>query len=193
VRLLVEPALIAAMVPDMSKSDIDTMSRALDEMERATHATKAYQAAHLRFHDVALSRYPPVIKEMIQSIYEKIHRHQRLHFSRPQIPEDFTNVDRCFLEAIKSRDAQLARYWLEFHLIDAGLGLALDIDETHVPSALLLAAKGAGIDIDCSAEHIARPVRIQWRDDYDGLRPAMNTVNLKYTPRTRPKRKVSGS
>jgi DNA-binding GntR family transcriptional regulator len=65
VRLLVEPASIVALVPDLPQSDIAAMSRALDEMEVAGHATQAYQAAHLKFHDVALSRYPSAIKEMI--------------------------------------------------------------------------------------------------------------------------------
>ena len=181
-RLLVEPALISAMVPNMTNTDIKTMSDALDEMQSAGHATRAYQEAHLKFHNVALSRYPSAIREMIETIYEKILRHQRLHFSRPQIPEDFTSVDRCFLQAIRARNPDHARQWLEFHLIDAGLGLALDIDEDHVPQSLLLAARGVGIEIDCTVDHIVRPVSIRWANGSGGPKPAMQTVNLKYTP-----------
>jgi len=181
-RLLVEPALISAMVPDMTAADIKSMSDALDEMQSAGHATRAYQEAHHKFHNVALSRYPAAIREMIETIYEKILRHQRLYFSRPQVPEDFTNVDRCFLQAIKARNSDLARQWLEFHLIDAGLGLALDMHETHVPQSLLLAARGVGIDIDCTVDHIVRPVSICWRNGSVGPKPGMQTVNLKYVP-----------
>src|ERR1700722_12318969 len=44
-RLLVEPSLISAMVPDMTAKDIKSMSDALDEMQSAGHATRAYQEA----------------------------------------------------------------------------------------------------------------------------------------------------
>jgi DNA-binding GntR family transcriptional regulator len=184
IRLLVEPSLIAAMVPDMTAADIQAMSDALDEMESAGHATRAYQEAHLKFHNVALARYPAAIRNMINSIYEKILRHQRLHFSRPQVPDDFTNVDRCFLRAIKARDSELARQWLEFHLIDAGLGLAFDVDMDHVPTSLYMAAKGVGITIDGTADRIVRPVSICWHGGCAGPKSAMQTINLKYTPGT---------
>lgn len=182
IRLLIEPPIISAMVPDMTTADIEAMSDALNEMERASHATRAYQEAHLRFHNVALSRYPVAIRDMINSIYEKILRHQRLHFSRPQIPEDFTNVDRCFLKAIRAGHSQLARQWLEFHLIDACLGLAFDIDLDHVPASLFMAAKGVGITIDCMADHIVRPVSIRWNNSAAQPASPMQTINLKYTP-----------
>lgn len=181
-RLLVEPPLVAALVPTLSAADIDGMEAALGKMEQSRYMTKAYQEAHHDFHMVILSRYPDAMREMIESIYLKINRHQRLHFSRPQIPDDFTATDRLFLDAIRAKDTALARQWLEFHLIDAGLGLALDIDPDHVPAALVMAAQGIGIELECRDGEIARPVVIRWKSTDARPMPVVETVNLKHVP-----------
>lgn len=182
IRLLVEPPLVAALIPALSAADIDGMETALAKMEQSRYMTKAYQEAHHDFHMVMLSRYPEAMREMIESIYLKINRHQRLHFSRPQIPDDFTNTDRLFLDAICAGDTALARQWLEFHLIDAGLGLALDIDPDHVPAALVMAAQGIGIELACQDGEITRPVVIRWKSVDAQPMPALETVNLKHVP-----------
>lgn len=186
IRLLVEPPLIAAIVNELSPADIDAMAAALCEMEKNSYATQAFQGVHLKFHNVALAYYPDTIREMIESIYGKIVRHQRLHFSRPHVPEDFTNVDRFFLDAMREGDALLARQWLEFHLIDAALGLALDIDPDQAPRALLKAAKGIGITIECGSDRFTRPARIEWKRADACAMPAIETVNLKFVPRSKP-------
>lgn len=182
IRLLVEPPLVAALIAALSAADIDDMETALSNMEQSRYITKAYQEAHHDFHMVMLSRYPDAMREMIESIYQKINRHQRLHFSRPQIPDDFTNTDRLFLEAIRAKNTLLARQWLEFHLIDAGLGLALDIDPDHVPAALVMAAQGIGIELDCKDGQIKRPVAIRWKSADARPMPDLETVNLKHVP-----------
>lgn len=183
IRLLIEPPLIAAIVDELSAEDIDAMATALEEMERTSYATQAFQGVHLKFHNVALAHYPDTIREMIESIYQKIIRHQRLHFSRPHVPEDFTNVDRFFLDAIRAGDAHLARQWLEFHLIDAALGLALDIDPDQMPRSLLKAARGVGITIEAGPERFMRPAHIAWERAGASAMPPIETVNLKFVPK----------
>lgn len=183
IRLLIEPPLIAAIVHELSAEDIDAMAAALEEMERTSYATQAFQGVHLKFHNVALAHYPDTIREMIKSIYQKIIRHQRLHFSRPHVPEDFTNVDRFFLDAIRAGDTLLARQWLEFHLIDAALGLALDIDPDQIPRSLLKAARGVGITIEAGPERFVRPAHILWERAGACAMPPVETVNLKFIPK----------
>lgn len=182
IRLLLEPPLVAALVPTLKEADIDLMETALGKMEQSRYMTKAYQEAHHDFHAVMLSRYPDGMREMVESIYLKIHRHQRLHFSRPQISDDFTNTDRLFLDAIRTGDVTLAKQWLEFHLIDAGLGLVIDIDPDHVPAALVLAARGIGIELERGDGAMVRPVMIRWTNSDARPMPAIETVNLMHVP-----------
>jgi DNA-binding GntR family transcriptional regulator len=178
-RLLLEPALVASLVPLFSGRDFDEMARALDEMERAGHRNREFQKAHLAFHTVALRRYPKTIREIVLSLYDKNHRHQCVHFSRPRIPQDFIDIDRSFLQAIRAGDTSNVRQLLEFHLIDASLGMALDIDPRHVPSSLVLAASGVGIELDIASQdgEIQRPVSMHWRRG--GAAPLkLGTTNL---------------
>lgn len=191
-RLMVEPTVIAGICRDLSKEDLATMRGALDDMDRSRERTKDYQKAHHRFHAVALQHYPNVIHEMIESIYQQIMRHQRAYFSRPRAAEDFIDVDRLFLDALCEGDAASARHLLEFHLIDAALGLLYDVDHDYVPKSLLMVARGLGIEIECDdAEVPKRPARVTWTARESVVLPALRTSNLEFVvPSTaRPKGK----
>jgi hypothetical protein len=86
IRLLAEPPVIAAIVDELSPANVAAMASALDDMERNGYLTQTFQDVHHKFHAVALARNPETIREMIESIYPKIIRHRRLHFSRPHVP-----------------------------------------------------------------------------------------------------------
>jgi DNA-binding GntR family transcriptional regulator len=182
IRLLVEPPTIAAVVGELTAKDIEEMSQALEEMEKNSNRIRDYQEAHLHFHELALRRYPVAIRELTQSLHLKIYRHQRLHFSRPQVPEHFTHVDRLLLEAMQAGEAELARHVMEFHLTDAAIGITLDKDPDYRFDALLVALEGLGIELD-PVDHglLLRPVAIRWRKGPLSLR-ALETSNLRYTP-----------
>lgn len=177
-RLLVEPPLVGALVPKLGQAEIQQMRQALLEMGESGESNKDFQEIHRAFHDVLLSMYPESIREIIESSYERINRHQRLHFSRPHVPDDFTHTDHHFLDAIVEGNAALARQWLEFHLIDAALGLMLDIDPTYVPEALFLAAAGLGIELKCAVSRNLRPISIRWTSKSAEPMASIETVNL---------------
>jgi DNA-binding GntR family transcriptional regulator len=182
-RLLVEPTIVASLVSDFTAEDVSAMATALDVMRANMERTRAYQRAHFEFHNVALQRYPTAIREMVEAIYVNIERSQSRHFTRPHVAEDFIDVDLLLLEAFRSRDAEMARRILEFHLLDAGLGMVRDLDSDKMPTTLLVAARGVGIEIETPAEGpLPRPTLMRWtrpcRDDM----PALRTVNLRYLP-----------
>lgn len=182
-RLLVEPPTVAAITADLSDAELAAMADALDEMDRNRHRKRDYQEAHLRFHEVALSRYPASFREVTRSLHLKIYRHQRLHFSRPEVPEDFTHVDRVFLEAIRERDAELAKQILEFHLIDAAVGMILDKEPDHTFGPLLIAARGVGIEIKPPPGHQAdRRTTIRWRRSDARVLQPLTTTTIQYVP-----------
>ncbi|CAB3772648.1 hypothetical protein GQ57_35870 [Burkholderia sp. MSh2] len=181
-RLLVEPPLIAALIPSVAPKDIQTMRAALESMRTHSYSTRAFQDAHLQFHQVLLSRYPEAMRVAVESAYQRIHRHQQLHFSRPHVPEDFTTIDQHFLDAIEAGNAELARKWNEFHLIDTALGLMLDIDPEQRLDSLQLSAAGVNIVLEQPATVPARPVRIRWNRPGTASMPAVETVNLIHAP-----------
>lgn len=184
-RLLVEPPLIAALVPVVSNAEIAAMRKALAEMESNHYSTRAFQESHLAFHEVLLSRYPEMLREAVEHAYQRIHRHQRVHFSRPHVPEDFTAVDRFFLDAIEARNPEMARRWNEFHLIDAALGLMHDIDTAQKLDALRLCATGVDIELEQvvkTGKH--SPVRIRWMRSKAEEIPYIETVNLIHDPKS---------
>lgn len=180
-RLLVEPPTIAGIVAELTDDDLARMDDDLGLMESDGRRIRDFQEAHLRFHQTALGRYPQAWSELTESLHLKIYRHQRLYLSHPEAPEDFTRLDRLLLEAMRDRDAQVARQILEFHLIDAALGLVLDQDPDHVFRSLPLAADGLGIELGTGPDgRIERPGSLRW------LRPRvhgelnLSTTNLRH-------------
>jgi DNA-binding GntR family transcriptional regulator len=164
-RLLIEPPTIEAIVEDITEQDIDRMQKLLEQMERAADSRRIqdFQQLHFQFHEATLRHYPDNFRELITSLHTKIYRHQRLYFSRPEVPKSFIQVDRVFCDAMRARDAATARQNMEFHLTDAALGLVLDIDPDHKFDSLLIALRGLGIELEADANgRIHRPARIRW-------------------------------
>jgi DNA-binding GntR family transcriptional regulator len=182
-RLLIEPPTIGAIVDDITEEDIDRMWRVLEQMDRTagTHRIQEFQQLHFEFHEATLRHYPETFRELIQSLHTKIYRHQRLYFSRPDVPKSFLQVDRAYCEAMAARDAPTARQYMEFHLTDAALGLVLDIDPDHKFGALFIALRALGIELDADESgKIRRPTRIRWtRSDFHEMAPLI-TNNLYY-------------
>lgn len=181
IRLLIEPPVVAAVTAQLTEADLDAMSQALDRMDKGAERTKEFQDAHHCFHEAVLVHYPQAIREMIESIYLKIIRHQRIYFSRPRAPEEFCAIDRLLLNASIARDGELAKHILEFHLIDAALGLILDANPDFEPAALAIAARGLGIKLDFGGpgSH-QRPARLSWVNGAAANVPPMKTGNLYY-------------
>jgi len=181
-RLLVEPPTTAGIVALLTDQDLDRMAADLAAMESAHHRIRDFQEVHLRFHQTAVARYPRALAELTDSLALKIFRHQRLYLSHPEVPEHFTSVDRMFLDAVRARDPELARQVLEFHLIDAGLGLVLDAEPDHGFDALLIAARGLGIEIETDEKGRIRqrPAAISWSRPGSRDSLALETSNLRH-------------
>jgi hypothetical protein len=123
-----------------------------------------------------------VIRELVESIYDHITRHQLRHLSRPRIAEDFSATDRWLLKACRARDGRLARQLMEFHLLDAALGLALDESE-RFPGPMLTAIRALGLEVDgAGEERFVRPARIRWQSGESPDLPRLATANLVYEP-----------
>lgn len=180
-RLLVEPAIVCAVVSTVTEADIDRMAAALAEMERPGVSTRDFQVAHLEYHQVLLSRYPQAATELIQHLATRIYRHQRIYFSRPPAVADFTWLDRIFLDAVRERDGALARHLLEFHLLDAAIGLVAEVEPDHRYDSLPVTLTGIGIEVSgLGNDGPRRPAALRWlRETPPGL-PELKTSNLEY-------------
>ncbi|MQY33838.1 hypothetical protein SRB17_18030 [Streptomyces sp. RB17] len=182
-RLLMEPPLVAALVKEITEHDIKAMAEALEEMERLAERTRDFQKAHLQFHAVLLHRYPPLLAEITNQQYSRIFRHQRLYMSRPAVPGHFTQVDRQFLESVRAQEGERARQLLELHLIDAALGMALDIDPDYRFDSLLTAARGLGLRLEHEPDgSVTRPVRLEWVRPGAVAMPYARTANVEHRP-----------
>ncbi|MFF0291822.1 GntR family transcriptional regulator [Streptomyces sp. NPDC005262] len=182
-RLLVEPPLVAALMDDVRDKDIEQMATALAAMEASAGRTRDFQESHFRFHALLLDRYPPLLAELTVQQHSRIFRHQRLHMSRPAVPADFTQVDRHFLEAVRNREGERARQLLELHLIDAALGMALDIDPDYCFDSLLTAARGLGLRLAHEENgSVHRPIRLEWVRPGAVAVPYTRTENLEHIP-----------
>ena len=182
-RLLVEPPIVSAVVGAVTEDDIDAMARALAAMERPGVSTRDFQLAHLEYHQVLLSRYPKPATDLIQHLHTRIHRHQRIYFSRPPAVADFTWLDRIFLDAVRDRNGELARHLLEFHLLDAAIGLVTEVEPDHEFDSLLVTLAGMGVEVSgLDGENLHRPAAFRWlRQTPQGL-PQLKTSNLEYSP-----------
>jgi DNA-binding GntR family transcriptional regulator len=182
-RILVEPPVISGLLGQITEADLGKMRAALDQMAASFDRTRELQEAHRRFHDVALDRYPPAIRDLTQQLHTMIYRHQRILFSRPRTPEDLLRTDELYLDAIRQRDAGLVRQLLEFHLLDAALGLVLDVDPDHQFDSLLLALHGNGIELEHDDKRrVAPSARVRWTRGEAATMPAISTSHLRYAP-----------
>ncbi|MGW1814976.1 GntR family transcriptional regulator [Streptomyces sp. NPDC002125] len=180
-RLLLEPPLVAALVDDIGEEEIAEMTEALERMEATVRRTRDFQEAHLRFHRFLLDRYPPLLADLTMQQHSRIFRHQRLHMSRPAVPADFTRVDRQFLEAVRDREGERARQFLELHLIDAALGMALDLDPDYCFDSLITASRGLGLRLEHKEDgSVHRPVRLNWLRPGAVAMPTTRTENLEH-------------
>lgn len=187
VRLLVEPPIMASLIDQITDADLATMRKTLLTMSTTVNRTREFQEAHRQFHDVALNRYPPAIGDLTRSLHTMIYRHQRVYFSRPRAPEEILRADEAFLDAIAARDGALVRQLLEFHLLDAALGLVLDFDPDHRFDSLLLALTGSGIALEHDEKgRVTRPAEVRWVRQDAARMPAIDTTNITYKPEPRP-------
>ncbi|MFZ5848504.1 MAG: GntR family transcriptional regulator [Actinomycetota bacterium] len=182
-RLLVEPATVAAIVETVTDDDIAAMEKALLGMERAGVSTRDFQNAHAAYHEVMLQRYPPYASELIHALHMRIYRQQRLYFSRPPAVADFIWLDRIFLQAVAERKGQLARHLLEFHLLDAAVGLVVEIDPDYHFQALGVSLHGIGMEVpNLGTSPIARPLEVTWQREVPMELPDLKTGNLSFVP-----------
>lgn len=182
-RLLVEPALTAAVVHSVTREDLAAMGKALVRMEDAGVSTREFQEDHWQFHRVVLERYPSHLADLVRQDHHRMRRLQRIYFSRPAAVADFTDVDELLLQAIRDRDAEGARHLLEFHLLDAALGMLLEVEPDHEFDALLTTLRGLGIQVKgLGGIGMHRPGELTWTRDTVTSLPTLKTSNIKYTP-----------
>nr|WP_206040002.1 GntR family transcriptional regulator [Rhodococcus sp. HNM0563] len=179
VRLLVEPALISATLDRVVDADIDAMESALAGMRRTGVSPREFQLAHWEYHRVILGRCPTGMRELIESHLTRIDRHQRLYFTHPEALEDVTVTDGMFLEAVRDRDGDQARLLLEFHLLDAALGMILADDPDHEFGSLPVVLGGMSIRLhDLESLRTGGRAHVSW--DLGGCHrvPVLGTSNL---------------
>ncbi|MFX1760606.1 GntR family transcriptional regulator [Rhodococcus sp. As11] len=182
-RVLVEPPTIAAVSAKLSSGDIADMENILEEMQRHRAHSRRFQDAHQRFHEVALRRYPENFRQLTNQLHMRIYRHQSVYLSHQRTPDDFIDVDGDLLNAIKIGDSGRVRRIMEFHLIDAALGLVLDADPDHCFDSLLVALHGRQIEIRHHPDgRIDRPAEIRWTSGEQVDVPDRVTQNLVLRP-----------
>ena len=182
IRLLLEAPLSAALIARFGEEQLAGMEACLEEMASLRTRHRDFQRAHRDFHQAQLDLYGEETSRMIEQIHRRVFWHQRVYMSRPSVPEDFIDLDQLTFDAIRARDETLVRRATEFHLIDAALGLILDVDPDHQFGPLLTAVTGAGIALDVNDRgQIARPSSISWSNGPINL-PALKTTNLVFTP-----------
>lgn len=79
---------------------------------------------------MALRRYPNYFRQLIDQLHMRIYRHQRVYLSHQRTPDDFIELDADLVNAVKIGDSGQVRRIMEFHLIDAAIGLVLDATRT---------------------------------------------------------------
>ncbi|WP_312028798.1 GntR family transcriptional regulator [Gordonia paraffinivorans] len=147
-RLMVEPAVVAAVVDRVDSADVGEMREALAAMRASDQSSREFQLAHWDFHRVILRRCPTGFQTMIESQLTQIDRHQRLYFSRAVAVSDMTATDAKFLDAVEAGDADAARDILTFHLLDTALGVIATQDPGHRFCTLPIAVRGQAIGLE---------------------------------------------
>ena len=162
-RLLVEPPLLSSLAGTFSEAELAQMQESLIELDNHSDRSREFQEHHLAFHQVALARYGAATEKFVKQLYRRIMWAQRSYMSRPRTARDFIGVDTQLLAALRAGDGPAAKQLLQFHLIDAALGLILDVDDEHVFEPLIRACRGLGIDLENADGQVHVPAGITWR------------------------------
>jgi len=177
-RVLIEPPMVLSLAGTFSKDEIAAMKSSLGEMKLHPDRSKEFQESHLAFHRVALAKYGETIESWIMQMYRRIVWAQRSYMSRPKTAADFVSLDSKLFKALHTGDGAAAKQIMEFHLIDAAIGLILEVDPDHMFSALPRAAHGIGIEISMQDDNIVPPTEISWAAGSDAVR-GLTSSNLR--------------
>lgn len=163
-RFLVEPPLLEASVPTISREDIAQMRHWLGRMEKAVRNPEAFAVAHREFHIVERATFTtPFIDGLVVDMYRHLQRHHRTSIARSYAPRDFLHLDRMTVDAVAEGDGLRARRLLEFHLVDAAISFLGEADENHHPAKLLAVASANGLEIESAEDGaVPRPARARW-------------------------------
>ncbi|WP_461417803.1 GntR family transcriptional regulator [Gordonia sp. GN26] len=179
-RLLVEPAVVSAILGRVTPADLDEMRQALAAMGKNDLSSRTFQLAHWDFHRALLKRCPPGVETMIESQLTQIDRHQRLYFSRPVAVSDVMVTDRKFLEAVEAGDAGSARDVLTFHLLDTALGVIATGDPGHRFCSLPIAIRGQAFGLGGLDDlRAGRQAQISWRHPTTDVVRELETTHLR--------------
>lgn len=182
-RVLVEPPTMAAVSSRLDADEIAQMREHLEEMRLSKTHGRRFQDAHQRFHEVGLQHYPDNFRDLIDRLHMRIYRHQSVYLAHPHTPDDFIALDTDLIETIEAGDPARVRRIMEFHLIDAALGLVLDADADHRFESLLVALAGRQIAIEHHEDgRIDRPAPIRWLSREEPHPPPRVTENLMLLP-----------
>jgi DNA-binding GntR family transcriptional regulator len=164
VRLLVEPALVAALAGRLTPEELGRMHAQVERMKAAGEDAPEFQVAHRDFHMVAAADYSsPFIADLVIRVHRHLYRHQQAYMSRPHVAEDFLAIDRELLCALEAGDAVRTRRLYELHLIDMAIGMVLDAEPAHRFDVLLRVADANGIVVEAGTDgSIERPARVRW-------------------------------
>jgi DNA-binding GntR family transcriptional regulator len=184
-RLLLEPPLISSLAGSFTCDEIDLMEENLAGMERTATRRSDFQEQHRLFHQVAVGRYGTAIEDLVMGLYRRIVWSQRVYMTQPRVTDDFIKLDRQLLDAIRDADGALAKQLLEFHLIDAALGLVLAVEPDHHFQALPGAASGLGIGMTFPEIGNSAPVELAWRNGREEL-TGLETSNARCVPFSAP-------
>lgn len=183
-RLLVEPAVVSAVLDGVTARDIDEMRQVLVAMGDQDIASREFQLAHWSFHRVILGRCPMGFQTMIESQITRIDRHQRLYFSRPVAISDVIVADSEFLDAVESGERGLARDILTFHLLDTALGLIVTGNPDHHFCALPTALAGQAINLGgLDGLRVGQQAEISWRHAPSRVVQGLETTHLRVAGR----------
>jgi DNA-binding GntR family transcriptional regulator len=173
-RLLTEPPMVRAIVSKIEDDALADMADRLAVMEQDHPSTRDFQDAHFAFHDVITRRYPKAVSRLVDAQIMLIQRHQRLYFARPRALSNFTDVDHGFLHAVTTREGAAAARMMEFHLLDAAIGMIHEVDPDYVFDPLLVTCDALDIDL---AERPDGRYDVTWRHHFYDIELA-ETSNL---------------
>jgi DNA-binding GntR family transcriptional regulator len=173
-RLMTEPPMVRAIVATIEDEALEGMAHRLGVMEQDQPSTRDFQDAHFAFHQIITGRYPKAVSRLVAAQLRLIQRHQRLYFARPRALGDFTEVDRAFLQAVSRREGPAAARMMEYHLLDAAIGLIHEVDEDYAFDALLITCDALDIDL---VERSDGRFDIFWRHHFYDL-ALSETANL---------------
>jgi DNA-binding GntR family transcriptional regulator len=162
-RLCLEPPLLASIAGEIDEAGIRGLRSYMEELRAASDRARDFHSMHRHFHELTFATLGEAVHSHVSALSRRVFWLQRAYMSRRPVAHDFIATDELLLSALERKVPAQIRALQEFHMLDAAIGLIVDVEPEHRFRRLLGVCDALGIEVGADQDgRIALPAPVRW-------------------------------